>query len=158
MPKNHDMSGDAPAISKDVPNGGLNFLLFLNNRTNRSNNGTNMFSSRIKHFNSRCSNCVLVEQKLGSEQSPTKQQSSNAYGDLVRDLPYFNYDEDDDSTFDAWYKRYGRVIDDRGSSLPDGRKRDLIIDKLDKATYKTYSEHVSPLEPRDIDLSTTVRH
>nr|CDJ96200.1 7TM GPCR domain containing protein [Haemonchus contortus] len=98
---------------------------------------------------------VLVEQKVGPEQSPAKQQSPDAYGDLMT-MPYFNYDEDDDSTFDAWYKRYGPVIDDRGSSLPDDRKRNLIIDKLDKATYKTYSEHVLPLKPRDIDLPTTV--
>ncbi|VDP44495.1 unnamed protein product [Heligmosomoides polygyrus] len=38
------------------------------------------------------------------------------YGDLVRDLPAFVYDKDDDTTFDAWYKRYGPVIEDCGAA------------------------------------------
>ncbi|KAL6742233.1 hypothetical protein Aduo_015404 [Ancylostoma duodenale] len=81
---------------------------------------------------------------------------ADPYGDLVRDLPSFNYDEDDDATFDAWIKRYGPVIDDRGSTLSDERKHNLIVDKIDRAAYKTYSEHILPLKPRDIDLPTTL--
>ncbi|EPB75657.1 hypothetical protein ANCCEY_05248 [Ancylostoma ceylanicum] len=38
----------------------------------------------------------------------------------------------------------------------EGRKRNLIVEKLDKATYKTYSEHVLPLKPQEIDLATTI--
>ncbi|EYB86469.1 hypothetical protein Y032_0278g1158 [Ancylostoma ceylanicum] len=78
------------------------------------------------------------------------------YGDLVRDLPTFNYKGDEDETFNAWYTRYGPVIDDRGKALSDDRKRNLIVEKLDKATYKTYSEHVSPLKTQEIDLATTI--
>ncbi|XGW28165.1 hypothetical protein V3C99_008177 [Haemonchus contortus] len=158
MPKNHDMSGDAPATSKDVPPWVAQFLAVFQ----QQNEQVQQQNQRVQQQNQALQQqmqqllAVLVEQKLGPEQSPTKQQPPDAYGDLMRDLPYFNYDEDDDSTFDAWYKRYGPVIDDRGSSLSDDRKRNLIIDKLDKATYKTYSEHVLPLKPRDIDLPTTV--
>ncbi|EYC22303.1 hypothetical protein Y032_0017g3273 [Ancylostoma ceylanicum] len=78
------------------------------------------------------------------------------YGDLVRDLPTFNYEGDEDETFNAWYTRYGPVMDDRGKALSDDRKRNLIVEKLDKATYKTYSEHVLPLKPQEIDLATTI--
>ncbi|EYB94088.1 hypothetical protein Y032_0175g486 [Ancylostoma ceylanicum] len=78
------------------------------------------------------------------------------YGDLVRDLPTFNYEGDEDETFNAWYTRYGPVIDDRGKALSDDRKRNLIVEKLDKATYKTYSEHVLPLKPQEIGLATTI--
>ncbi|XGW17346.1 hypothetical protein V3C99_002168, partial [Haemonchus contortus] len=133
MPKNHDVPSEASATSKDVPPWVTQFLAVFQEQ--------NQALQRQMHQLLT----VLVDQKLGPEQAPTKQQSPDAYGDLMRDLPYFNYDEDDDSTFDAWYKRYGPVIDDRGSSLPDDRKRNLVIDKLDKATYKTYSEHVLPL-------------
>ncbi|KAL6739961.1 hypothetical protein Aduo_013357 [Ancylostoma duodenale] len=80
------------------------------------------------------------------------------YGDLVRDLPTFNYEEDEDETFNAWYTRYGPVIDDRGKALSDDRKRNLIVEKLDKTTYKTYSEHVLPLKPQEIDLTTTIKN
>ncbi|VDO83997.1 unnamed protein product [Heligmosomoides polygyrus] len=79
------------------------------------------------------------------------------YGDLVRDLPAFVYDKDDDTTFDAWYKRYGPVIEDRGAALTEERRRNLVIDKLDNATYKSYAEHVLPLKPRDIDFATTIQ-
>ncbi|KIH56791.1 hypothetical protein ANCDUO_13022 [Ancylostoma duodenale] len=48
------------------------------------------------------------------------------------------------------------LIDDRGSTLSEERKRNLIVDKLDRAAYKTYSEHVLPLKRRDIDLPTTL--
>ncbi|KAK5975218.1 Gap-Pol polyprotein [Trichostrongylus colubriformis] len=99
---------------------------------------------------------ALVDQKLMPAQSPDKASAPDAYGDLIRDLPQFSYEEDDESTFDPWFRRYGAVIDDRGSSLTDDGKRNLIIDKLDKVTYKTYAEHVLPLKPRDIKLSTTV--
>ncbi|KAL6738862.1 hypothetical protein Aduo_012361 [Ancylostoma duodenale] len=80
------------------------------------------------------------------------------YGDLVRDLPTFNYEGDEDETFNAWYTRYGPVVDDRGKALSDDRKRNLIVEKLDKATYKTYSEHVLPLKPQEIDLATTIEN
>ncbi|KAL6724204.1 hypothetical protein Aduo_019111 [Ancylostoma duodenale] len=80
------------------------------------------------------------------------------YGDLVRDLPTFNYEGDEDETFNAWYTRYGPVIDGRGKALSDDRKRNLIVEKLDKATYKTYSEHVLPLKPQEIDLATTIEN
>ncbi|VDO30632.1 unnamed protein product [Heligmosomoides polygyrus] len=78
------------------------------------------------------------------------------YGDLVRDLPVFNYEKDDESTFDAWFQRYEPVINDRGSTLSE-RKRNLLVDKLDNAAYKTYAEHVLPLKPADTDYDPESR-
>ncbi|VDP24136.1 unnamed protein product [Heligmosomoides polygyrus] len=46
----------------------------------------------------------------------------DSYGDLVRDLPTFCYDDDDATIFKDWFRRYGPVINDRRSSLPDERK------------------------------------
>ncbi|RCN47570.1 hypothetical protein ANCCAN_06341 [Ancylostoma caninum] len=50
-----------------------------------------------------------------------------------------------DITSQAPRLRY--AIDDRGKALSDDRKRNLIVEKLDKGTYKTYSKHVLPLKP-----------
>ncbi|KAK5980048.1 Gap-Pol polyprotein [Trichostrongylus colubriformis] len=83
---------------------------------------------------------------------------SDPYGDLIRDISNFVYDVEDDETFETWFKRYGPVIDDRGGTLSVDRKRNLIIDKLDKSTYKTYSEHVLPLKPKDVDFSMTIQN
>uniref|UniRef100_W6NHI0 Uncharacterized protein n=1 Tax=Haemonchus contortus TaxID=6289 RepID=W6NHI0_HAECO len=100
MPKNHDMSGDAPATSKDVPSWVAQFLAV-------SQQQNEQVQQREQHVQQQMQQLLaaLVEQKLEPEQSLTKQQSPDAYGDLMQDLPHFNYDDDDDSTFDAWYKR-----------------------------------------------------
>ncbi|WKY12958.1 hypothetical protein Q1695_004069 [Nippostrongylus brasiliensis] len=101
----------------------------------------------------------LVDQKETKPSPPAPALTlPDPYGDLIRDLPVFSYDKDDETTFDAWIKRYRPVIDDRGTSLTDERKRNLVIDKLDNSAYKTYAEHVLPLNPRDIDLSTTIQN
>ncbi|RCN30205.1 hypothetical protein ANCCAN_24032 [Ancylostoma caninum] len=78
------------------------------------------------------------------------------YGDLVRDLPTFKFEGEEEEAFNAWYARYDLIIDDRGKALTVDRKRNLIVEKLDKATYKTYSEHVLPLKPQEIDLANTI--
>uniref|UniRef100_W6NK13 DUF7083 domain-containing protein n=1 Tax=Haemonchus contortus TaxID=6289 RepID=W6NK13_HAECO len=114
MPKNHDVPSDASATSKDVPPWVTQFLAVFQQQ--------NQALQRQMHQVLT----VLVDQKLGPEQAPTKQQSPDAYGDLMRDLPYFNYDEDDDSTFDAWYKRYGPVIDDPHSPMTVSETLSLI--------------------------------
>ncbi|KAK5965686.1 hypothetical protein GCK32_012919 [Trichostrongylus colubriformis] len=88
----------------------------------------------------------IAENKGVTTPSPLTSISSDPYGDLIRGIPNFVYDAEDDETFEAWFKRYGPVIDDRGYALSDDRKRNLIIDKLDKSTYKTYFEHVLPLK------------
>ncbi|KAL6742097.1 hypothetical protein Aduo_015289 [Ancylostoma duodenale] len=56
------------------------------------------------------------------------------------------------------YTRYGPVINGRGKALSDNRKRNLLVEKLDKATYKTYSEHILPLKPQEIDLAITIEN
>lgn len=101
-----------------------------------------------------------MEKLLENKAAPTTPPAiplpaPDPYGDLVRDLPSFCYD-DDDITFKDWFRRYGPVINDRGSSLPDERKRNLLLDKLDRHAYKTYSDYVLPQEPRHIDLAVTV--
>ncbi|KAK5985399.1 Gap-Pol polyprotein [Trichostrongylus colubriformis] len=90
--------------------------------------------------------------------SSLRSTPSNPYGDLIRYIPNFVYDVEDDETFETWFKRYGPVIDDRGYALSNDRKRNLIKDKLDKSAYKTCSERVSPLKPKDIRFSITIQN
>ncbi|VDO70993.1 unnamed protein product [Heligmosomoides polygyrus] len=100
----------------------------------------------------------MMEKLLENKAAPTTPPAiplpaPDPYGDLVGDLPTFCYD-DDDTTFKDWFRRYGPVINDRGSSLPD--ERNLLLDKLERHAYKTYSDYVLPQEPRHIDLAATV--
>ncbi|XGW34535.1 hypothetical protein V3C99_018451 [Haemonchus contortus] len=61
----------------------------------------------------------------------------------MRDLPFLNCDEDGDITFVAWYKCYGPVIDDWGSSLSDERY-DFKIEYR-KTTDSGRADALSPL-------------
>ncbi|VDO91198.1 unnamed protein product [Heligmosomoides polygyrus] len=86
----------------------------------------------------------MMEKLLENKAAPTTPlaiplPATDPYGDLVRDLSTFCYD-DDDTTFKDWFN-------DRGSSLPDERKRNLLLDKLDRHAYKTHSDYVLPQEP-----------
>ncbi|KAK6762016.1 hypothetical protein RB195_022926 [Necator americanus] len=66
----------------------------------------------------------------------------------------FVSDEEVGHTFAYWYKRYGPVI--RDSVLPDSKKRDLVLMKLDEDTYRKYPDDILPKQPHEIDFETTV--
>ncbi|KAK5971936.1 Gap-Pol polyprotein [Trichostrongylus colubriformis] len=100
----------------------------------------------------------MAENKGVTTPSPLPSIPSNPYGDLKRDISNFVYDVEDDETFETWFERYGPFIDDHGYTLSDDRKRNLIIDTLHKSTQKTYSEHVLPLKPKDIDFPMTIQN
>ncbi|KAK5981202.1 hypothetical protein GCK32_005781 [Trichostrongylus colubriformis] len=114
------MPNSVPVASKDAPQ----WLTPFPVTTQQQNEHTNKLLA------------ALVDQKLVPARSPEKASAPDAYEDLMRDLPRFSYEQDDESTFDLWFTRYGAVIDDRGSSLTDDRKRSLIIDKLNKKKFE----------------------
>ncbi|KAK5967228.1 hypothetical protein GCK32_000241 [Trichostrongylus colubriformis] len=87
----------------------------------------------------------MAENKGVTTPSTLPSGPSDPYGNLIRDIPNFVYDVEDDETFGTWFKRYGPVIDDRGCALSDDRKRNLIIDKLDKSTYRRIPSTSYPL-------------
>ncbi|VDM77350.1 unnamed protein product [Strongylus vulgaris] len=55
---------------------------------------------------------------------------------LTRDLPKFVSDKETGNTFTFCYKRYGPVIRD---ALPDKKKRDLILMKVDESAFRKYA-------------------
>ncbi|KHJ76252.1 hypothetical protein OESDEN_24128, partial [Oesophagostomum dentatum] len=59
----------------------------------------------------------------------------------------FTPDDETDVTFDYWFKRYGPLI--RSSALSHGKKRDLILMKLDEDAYRKYANAVLPLQPHE---------
>ncbi|KHJ93026.1 hypothetical protein OESDEN_07067 [Oesophagostomum dentatum] len=47
-------------------------------------------------------------------------------------------------------------ITHQDSSLSDGKKRDLVLMKLDEEAYRKYADDVLPLQPHEIEFETTV--
>nr|CDJ90224.1 unnamed protein product [Haemonchus contortus] len=73
------------------------------------------------------------------------------YDQLKKDVEKFVADEDAGKTFDYWFKRCGPII--RDSSIPEDKRRDLILLKLDDA-----ADDILPSQPHEIDFNTTVRN
>ncbi|KAK6019330.1 hypothetical protein OSTOST_15039, partial [Ostertagia ostertagi] len=77
------------------------------------------------------------------------------YDQLNKDVEKFVYDEESGYTFDYWYRRYGHIIE--ASSIPEDKKRDFILLKLEDSAYRKYADDVLPSQPHEIDFATTVR-
>ncbi|CAD6197753.1 unnamed protein product [Caenorhabditis auriculariae] len=60
--------------------------------------------------------------------SQASSPSIDVYGLLMNEIESFNYDADGTSTFDDWFKRHGVTINERGKSLTNDIKRNLIIE------------------------------
>ncbi|KHJ98379.1 hypothetical protein OESDEN_01647 [Oesophagostomum dentatum] len=88
-----------------------------------------------------------------SQKPAVRDASKNQYDQLSKDVQKFVSGDDTGNTFDYWFKRYGPLI--RDSSLPDGKKRDLVLLKLDEEAYRKYDD-VLPLQPHEMEFETTV--
>ncbi|KAK5981200.1 hypothetical protein GCK32_005779 [Trichostrongylus colubriformis] len=81
---------------------------------------------------------ALVDQKLVPARSPEKASAPDAYEDLMRDLPRFSYEQDDESTFDLWFKRY--------AGLTDASHSGMRLPLLNKMSHLKESDPISLLD------------
>ncbi|KAK6754872.1 hypothetical protein RB195_013696 [Necator americanus] len=78
--------------------------------------------------------------------------SKDQYDQLSKDMQMFVSDEEVFDTFAYWYKRDGPVI--RDLVLPDSKKRDLVLMKLDEDAYRKYADDMLPKQSHEIDFET----
>ena len=97
---------------------------------------------------------TLVTALTSNQRVAVQDASKDQYDQLSKDVQKFTLDEETGNTFAYWYGRYGPVI--RDSQLPDQKKRDLILMKLDEEAYRKYADEVLPAQPSDLDFDTTV--
>ena len=91
---------------------------------------------------------------LASKQRAVQDASKDQYDQLSKEVQRFVSDEETGNTFAYWYGRYGPIISD--AQLPDHKKRDLILMKLDEEAYRKYADEVLPAQPHDLDFDTTI--
>ena len=107
---------------------------------------------RLQHEEMKSLFAALAPSRIPVAQDASKDQ----YDQLSKDVQKFVPDDETANTFDYWFKRYGPLIKD--SALSDGRKRDLVLMKLDEEAYRKYADDVLPLQPHEIDFETTVKN
>ncbi|KAK6035553.1 hypothetical protein COOONC_26943 [Cooperia oncophora] len=96
----------------------------------------------------------MLFNSLAPNRNNGKDCQDGQYDQLNKEVQKFEPDEETGHTFDYWYKRYGPMI--RESSVPDSKKRDLILLKLEDSAYRRYADDILPLQPHEIDLDSTV--
>uniref|UniRef100_A0A914I8I2 RNA-directed DNA polymerase n=1 Tax=Globodera rostochiensis TaxID=31243 RepID=A0A914I8I2_GLORO len=68
----------------------------------------------------------------------------------------FNYDPENGHTFDQWFKRYGKIIEEDGKELPEATKVRLLLGKMADEEYSKYRDSVSPTLPDQIKWAETL--
>ncbi|CAK5048855.1 unnamed protein product [Meloidogyne enterolobii] len=83
------------------------------------------------------------------QQAQTTSTANNATlaSALSGRITTFNYDPENGSTFESWFKRFGTLINDDGKDLPDASKVRLLVGKLGEEEYAKYSNSVAPDTP-----------
>lgn len=71
-------------------------------------------------------------------------------------LAEFEYNEDEDSTFDSWLERYGKIIEEDGKCLNEAAKVRLLVGKLKSLEFRKYKDSVKPKGPYDLTYVETV--
>ncbi|KAK6762212.1 hypothetical protein RB195_023067 [Necator americanus] len=97
---------------------------------------------------------MLLTALVTNERTAVQEVGKDQHDQLSKDVQMFVSDKEVDHTFACLYKRYGPVI--RDSILPESKKRDLILMKLDEDTYRKYADDILSKQPHKIDLETTV--
>uniref|UniRef100_A0A914WGZ2 CCHC-type domain-containing protein n=1 Tax=Plectus sambesii TaxID=2011161 RepID=A0A914WGZ2_9BILA len=68
----------------------------------------------------------------------------------------FEFDPDNDVTFENWYKRFEGMLNVDGLSLDEKSRVRLLVSKLHTTVFAKYANHVLPQTPWDIDFDETV--
>ncbi|MFH4976831.1 hypothetical protein AB6A40_003540 [Gnathostoma spinigerum] len=95
-------------------------------------------------------------QKFTSTLSPPPPKIEPTFDSLTQAITEFNYDPENDSTFDAWFKRFEDVFKVDGDKLDDAAKVRLLLRKLSTSAHEKYTNFILPKQPRDFSFNETV--
>uniref|UniRef100_A0A914VH67 CCHC-type domain-containing protein n=1 Tax=Plectus sambesii TaxID=2011161 RepID=A0A914VH67_9BILA len=68
----------------------------------------------------------------------------------------FEFDPDNDVTFENWYKRFEGTLNVDGLNLDEKSRVRLLVSKLHTTVFAKYANHILPQTPWDINFDETV--
>ena len=96
------------------------------------------------------------QQQAGSQQS-----SSSALANLASSLDArigkFSYDPETGFTFEHWFKRYGKFIEQDGKDLEEATKVRLLVGKLADPEYARFTDSILPKLPDELNFADAVQ-
>ncbi|CAD6200376.1 unnamed protein product, partial [Caenorhabditis auriculariae] len=99
---------------------------------------------------------LIKSLSAGNTSSTASSPSIDVYGLLMNEIEPYNYDAEGTSTFDDWFKRHGVTLNERGKTLTDEAKRNLIVNKLDKKAYDVFCKNILPKDFSTLTLNETI--
>ena len=68
----------------------------------------------------------------------------------------FNYDPDNNNTFDIWISRFEDIFRKEGTALDEETRVRILISKLSNTVFKRYSDIILPQKPSDFSFHQTI--
>ncbi|XP_036345530.1 uncharacterized protein LOC118754748 [Rhagoletis pomonella] len=75
---------------------------------------------------------------------------------LADSMVNFEYDPDNNQTFEAYYERYESVFTNEAEGLDEPTKVYLLFQKFNQEQYQRYADSILPLKPQDCTFENTV--
>lgn len=100
----------------------------------------------------------LILQGRQSTPSEISRESSTAFKVkcLADSMVQFEYDPENNQTFEAYYKRYESVLTTQADDLDEPTKVHLLLQKFPQPQYQRYADIILPKSPQDRSLAETV--
>lgn len=94
----------------------------------------------------------------GSEnnQSNGTSDQCKSFEALVNMLETFQYDPENNNSFEAWFERYADVFNKEAVTLGDDGKVRLILMKMETSANERYRHSILPQKPGDISFADTI--
>ncbi|CAI2347328.1 unnamed protein product [Caenorhabditis sp. 36 PRJEB53466] len=71
-------------------------------------------------------------------------------------LALFKYDPEEEATFENWFVRYEKLLDEEGELLEDKAKARLVLSKLDGREYSLFANRLLPMHPDNLTFSELI--
>ncbi|KAL3089569.1 hypothetical protein niasHS_006953 [Heterodera schachtii] len=100
----------------------------------------------------------MVTNAAPQNATPANLSNANLASSIDARLSSFNYNPEVGTTFECWFKRYGKLIEEDGSTLPEASKVRLLLGKLGEEEYNKYRDTISPTQPDQVNWNDTISH
>ncbi|KAL3118265.1 hypothetical protein niasHT_008820 [Heterodera trifolii] len=85
----------------------------------------------------------MVTNAAPQNAAPANLSNANLASSIDARISAFHYNPDFSNTFECWLKRFGKLIKDDGSTLPEASKVRLFLGKLGEEEYSKYRDTIS---------------